>query len=159
MNTSVSALDTVFISFLTAVASAVVIYFATRSKARLDMTIEYDRALHERRLELYKKLWPMTAPLGRYGTPESYTYQSIENVHLQTSQWYFEEGGLFLSKRSRDPYFRVKNLMHAALKTNDNGINLEQAIPPDARDEIIEAAGQLRNSLADDIHARRAPWI
>jgi len=38
----------------------VLTYFSTRSKIRLDMRVEYDKTMHNKRLELYKELWPIT---------------------------------------------------------------------------------------------------
>ena len=58
---SVSSLIT---GFASGVISSVLTYFSTRSKIRLDMRVEYDKSLHDKRLELYKELWPKTKPLG-----------------------------------------------------------------------------------------------
>jgi hypothetical protein len=73
--------------------SAVVTFFATRSKLRLDMRGEYDRTLHEKRLELYKHLWPKTEPLGKYASLESFTYKTVAAVSSNMHNWYFGEGG------------------------------------------------------------------
>ena len=37
--------------------TAVVTYFATFARARLDLTIEYDKELRQKRLEAYRELW------------------------------------------------------------------------------------------------------
>jgi len=37
--------------------------------------------------------------------------------------------------------------------------NPDQPIPDAARQAIVDAAGRLRTSLADDIRTRNAPWL
>ena len=154
---SVSSLIT---GLASGIVSSVLTYFGTRSKIRLDMRVEYDKALHNKRLELYKVLWPITKPLGRYVPHFSLTYNKVTNVATDMHEWYFGEGGIYLSKRSRKPYFDLKTQL---LRVIDNE-RLEAT--PDARIEdqetckaILNAATTLRTSLADDIRTRRAPWL
>ena len=52
------SVSSLFTGLASGVISSVLTYFSTRSKIRLDMRVEYDKALHEKRLELYKELWP-----------------------------------------------------------------------------------------------------
>jgi hypothetical protein len=85
--------EKILIAIVSAVMSAVVTFFATRSKLRLDMKGEYDRTLHETRLELYKHLWPKTEPLGKYASSESFTYKTVAAVSSNMHDWYFGEGG------------------------------------------------------------------
>lgn len=154
--------DKILIAIVSAVisyVSAVVTYFATRSKLRLDMTGEYDRALHEKRLELYKQLWPKTEPLGKYASSDSFTYKTVAAVSLDMHDWYFKEGGLFLSKESRTPYFLLKDAIQRVIEDRQLADKPDQPIPDAARRAIVDAAGRLRTSLADDIRTRNAPWL
>lgn len=147
------------VSAVISLVSSVVTFLVTRSKSRLDMTIEYDKALHEKRLELYKQLWPKTEPLGKYASPDSFTYKSVTAVSSDMHDWYFNEGGLFLSRKSRTPYFLLKNAIQKVIDDKQLAIKPDQQIPDAARQAIIDAAGRLRTSLADDVRARNAPWL
>jgi len=154
---SVSSLIT---GFASGIISSVLTYFSTRSKIRLDMRVEYDKTLHNKRLELYKELWPITKPLGRFVPHFSLTYNIVRKAVTDMHEWYFNEGGIYLSKNSRKPYFHLKEQM---LRVIDNE-RLEAT--PDARIEdkeacnaILNAATSLRTSLADDIRTRRSPWL
>ena len=154
---SVSSLIT---GFASGIISSVLTYFSTRSKIRLDMRVEYDKTLHNKRLELYKELWPITKPLGRFVPHFSLTYNIVRKAVTDMHEWYFNEGGIYLSKNSRKPYFHLKEQM---LRVIDNE-RLEAT--PDARIEdkeacnaILNAATSLRTSLADDIRTRRFPWL
>ena len=154
---SVSSLIT---GFASGIISSVLTYFSTRSKIRLDMRVEYDKTLHNKRLELYKELWPITKPLGRFVPHFSLTYNIVRKAVTDMHEWYFNEGGIYLSKHSRKPYLHLKEQM---LRVIDNE-RLEAT--PDARIEdkeacnaILNAATSLRTSLADDIRTRRSPWL
>jgi len=154
---SVSSLIT---GFASGIISSVLTYFSTRSKIRLDMRVEYDKTLHDKRLELYKELWPITKPLGRFVPHFSLTYNIVRKAVTDMHEWYFNEGGIYLSKNSRKPYFHLKEQM---LRVIDNE-RLEAT--PDARIEdkeacnaILNAATSLRTSLADDIRTSRSPWL
>jgi hypothetical protein len=154
---SVSSLIT---GLASGVISSVLTYFGTRSKIRLDLTVEYDKALHDKRLALYKELWPITKPLGRFVPHFSLTYNHVKRAVTDMHEWYFKEGGIYLSKNSREPYFHLKEQM---LRVIDNE-RLEAT--PDARIDdkeackaILDAATSLRTSLADDIRTRRSPWL
>jgi hypothetical protein len=154
------SVSSLIIGLTSGVISSVLTYFGTRSKIRLDLTVEYDKALHDKRLALYKDLWPITKPLGRFVPHFSLTYNDVKSVVTDMHEWYFKEGGIYLSKNSREPYFQLKKQM---LRVIDNE-RLEAT--PDARIDdteackaILDAATNLRTSLADDIRTRRSPWL
>ncbi len=73
--------------------------------------MEYDKELHNERLRVYKLLWPKLKPLARYSRENSITYQVIKDTSEQMRDWYFDTGGIYLSAKSRGPYFDLKDLM------------------------------------------------
>jgi len=149
-----------FTGLVSGAISSTLTYVSTRSKIRLDMTVEYDKTLHAKRLELYKELWPKTKRLSRFDWHFALTYNVVKSVAADTREWYFGEGGIYLSRSSREPYFHLKGLLQKVID------NKELEAAPDAPIEdkeicaaIIDAAHDLRASLADDIGARRSPWL
>jgi hypothetical protein len=62
------------------VLSSALTYFSTRSKIRLDMRVEYDKTLHDKRLTLYTELWPKTEPLARFAPHFVLTYNIVKSV-------------------------------------------------------------------------------
>src|SRR5437899_2877038 len=91
---------------ISGVLSSVLTYFSTRSKIRLDLTVEYDKKLHDDRLNLYTKLWPKTKYLARFSRQSPLTYKVVKTTAEGMRNWYFDDrGGIYLSKRSRKPYF------------------------------------------------------
>ncbi|WP_321475025.1 hypothetical protein [uncultured Paludibaculum sp.] len=141
------------------VISALLTYFGTRSKIRLEMTVEYDRSLHDKRLELYKDLWPKTEPLARFAPHFTLTYNIVRQVGEETRRWYFGEGGIYLSKRSRKPYFELKERLQEVLDDPTLEAEPDKPISDAARNAIVKAASLLRTSLSDDIRTRKSPWL
>src|SRR5215467_5409672 len=95
--------------------TAVVTYFATFAKARLDLTIEYDKELRQARLTAYKELWKLMKPLARYSPETAITYQIVKDTSASMRDWYFDSGGIYLSRESRGPYFDLKKAMQAII--------------------------------------------
>jgi hypothetical protein len=153
---SVSAIVTGLVS---GVISAVLTYFTTRSKIRLELTVEYDTHLHNKRLDLYTKLWPETKDLARYGSARPLTYKTVSQTAESMRNWYFDEGGIYLSKRSRKPYFALKKKMQRLIDDPKFAARPDDEIQEKCRDSIYDAATRLRTSLADDIRTRKAPWL
>lgn len=80
--------------------TAVITYFVTLSKARLELTIEYDKELRQNRLEAYQKLWKIMKPLARYSAERPLTHQIVKQTSEAMRDWYFDAGGIFLSRAS-----------------------------------------------------------
>jgi hypothetical protein len=153
------SMASVITGLVSGIISSILTYFSTRSKIRLDMTVEYDKALHNKRLELYKNLWPKTKSLAEFSAEAPVTLDVIKDVSCNMRDWYFAEGGIYLSRRSRRPYFNLKSLMQKVL--DDKALQHDRAKPlPGPRlKQILIAARELRTSLSDDIRTRNAPWV
>ncbi len=149
----------VITGFVSGILSSVVTYFSTRSKIRLDLAVEYDKDLRQKRLELYRELWPKTKPLAEFSAEAPITFEVIKAVSGEMRDWYFAEGGIYLSKRSRRPYFNLKSLMQEIL--DDNSLQQDHAKPIHGTQlkKFLVAARELRTSLSDDIRARNEPWL
>ena len=137
---------------ISSVLSSLLTYFVTRSKIRLEAAIEYDKELRDRRLKAYQELWMKLKPLARYAREEPVTYQVIKDTARSMRDWYFEGGGIYITKESRVPYFNLKKSMQEIIdkKMLEDGKDLEN---------IIDLGSKLRNSLADDIGTRKGSII
>jgi hypothetical protein len=154
------SVSSVITGLASGVISSVLTYFSTRSRIRLEMRVEYDKALHDKRLELYKELWPETEPLARFKQHFVLTYDIVKTVADKTRVWYFNrEGGIYLSKRSRKPYFLLKERLQHVIDDEELERQPDAKINDKMRDAIVDAATRLRASLADDVGTRRARWL
>lgn len=152
-----------FSSLLTGLVSgaitAVITYFVTLSKARLELTVEYDKELRKSRLEAYQQLWTIMKPLARYSPEKPLTQQLVKQTSEAMRDWYFDAGGIFLSRASREPYFALKREMQAII---DNA-GLQKVADASLDEELVRALHErgtsLRASLSDDIGTRKGPFV
>lgn len=156
-------MSTALISLLSGFASgaitAVIAYFATRSKAVLDLTIEHDKELRSERLKIYKVLWPKLKSLARYSAEAPLTYQIVKNTSEEMRDWYFEPDGIYLSARSRKPYFDLKEEMQKIIDDVKLQQHKDAPLKKERVQELLHNATLLRASLSDDIGSRRKPFL
>jgi hypothetical protein len=139
--------------------SAVITYFSTRFKTRMELMVEYDKELQKSRLDAYKKLWGMLEDLARFGRENPVTYEILRKVSNETRIWYFREGGIYLTKASRGPYFQMKKVMQLVLDSKDLASRPGAEVPRELLHPIIQAGSTLRTTLSDDIGTKRASWL
>lgn len=80
----------------------------------------YDKELRTHRIESYSKLWALLDPFARYPRPEDLTYSRLNDISLELRDWYFREGGLFLSEATREAYFALQDFLKSILDKHAN---------------------------------------
>jgi len=148
-------LQSILIGAVAGIASAILTYFSTRAKIRLDLAAEYDKKLQEERLSVYKELWGMLEPLSRYGREKEITHALLTEISNQTRRWYFQTGGIYLTELSREPYFNWKKALQKLLDDENLSAQPEKAIEESRLENVISAGSRLRTSLSDDIGTKR----
>lgn len=146
---------------ISAAITSVITYFATVAKIRFELAAEYDKELRKDRLDVYLKLWPMLKRLARYSAPEPASYQIVKQVSENMRDRYFDVGGIYLSQRSRGPYFDLKKEMQ---KIIDDASKQDGRLPDNEVEELHRKATRLRESLSNDIGTRQgsllgSPWF
>lgn len=110
------------------------------------------KQLWEKRYENYKVLLQLTGLLPLYPEKAEVRYKDILEVSGKMRDWYFSEGGLLLSKRTRDKYFEVQMKMQSMLENRS-----EQEMPEeinDVYDTIRKKFSELRTEMTDDLLSR-----
>ncbi len=152
-----------FLSLLTGLISgaitAVVTYFATFSKARLELTIEYDKELRKNRLDAYKELWKRLKPLARYSPEKPLTYQIVKETSENLRDWYFDTGGIFLSRESREPYFALKKAIQDIIDRPELQKDKDAPLGAEWLKPLFDQGRVLREGLSNDIGTRRQPFL
>jgi len=151
-------IQSVLIGGFAGFVSAIVTYFSTLWKTRLELTVEYDKELQKSRLDAYKKLWGILDKFAKYGR-EPVSYEVLRQVSIATRDWYFHEGGIYLSRASRTPYFDMKKLMQRALDEKEASTLPTGEIRSEFLEPIITAGSTLRTRLSDDIGTKRLSWL
>jgi len=152
-------IQSVLVGGVAGFVSAVITYFSTRFKTRLELMAEYDKELQTSRLDAYNKLWGMLDKFARYGREGPVTYKVLCQVSNETRNWYFHDGGIYLTRASRGPYFRMKQLMQDLLENQVLADHPDTEIDGRLLDPLIKAGSTLRTSLSDDIGTKRASWL
>jgi hypothetical protein len=153
-----SALVALIAGLVSGAVTSVITYFATAAKIRLELTIEYDKELRKERLDAYLKLWPKLKPLARYSPPSPVSHQLVKDTSEDMRDWYFDTGGVYLSRESRGHYFKLKGTMqeiidHPPIPKKDG------SLPDESVKTLHSEATRLRTALSDDVGTRQEPFL
>ncbi len=152
-------LNSVLIGAVAGLLSAAVTHFAAHARVRLDLAAQYDKQLQESRLAAYITLWAILEPLARYGRDRPVTYAVLQDISNKTRSWYFQTGGIYLTRASVTPYFDWKALMQPVLDDAALAKMPDTPIPDKPLKDIIAAGSTLRASLSADIGTKRLSRI
>lgn len=77
----------------------------------LQLQVDFDKDLRAERIQSYKKLVMKLARLPKYPEPIPLGFKDTHCLAISLKDWYFEEGGLFLSEQSREKYFDLQDAL------------------------------------------------
>jgi hypothetical protein len=122
---------------------------------RLSQTQKYigeiDLDLRKRRIEVYESLWKSTALLPKWPRAENVTYADLAALSQQLRQWYYDNGGMYLSRTSRDEgYGPLQGAIASVLSDDKTGV-----LSPGDYEAVRKKCSALRTMLTDDIESRR----
>lgn len=123
---------------------AIAAWVAVRVK-RLDQIGAYDVKVLEQRLIEYRKLWKLTSATSRRHIA-SLGASAAGGLTDKMTNWYYEDGGMFLSEGARDAFFAAR----ASLEGHDVG-------QPSGQQRVVRSFSFLRTALCEDVASRRAP--
>ena len=156
MNTTLLSL---FAGLVSGTITAFVTYYATLAKARLELSIEYDKELHKNRLAAYQELWPKLKPLARYSPERPITYQVVKDTSEKMRDWYFDVGGIFLSRGTRKPYFDLKKAMQKIIDDDDLQKVPDERLSKERLKPLSDFGTALREALSNDVGTREERFI
>ena len=107
------------------------------------------KELWSKRFEVYKNLFQITAILPQYPMNPDVTYGSLVRASEQMRDWYFEVGGLLLSVKTRDKYFKVQKMIQEIAKGKEKN---ERLI--DDYENVRQLFSQLRKQMTNDLMSR-----
>lgn len=94
---------------LATLVTAFVTYSVASWKVRQELEIDNDKNLRDHRITAYKKLWGLLKPLAKYPEPDALGQSNVKQIAVALRDWYFDEGGLFLSEIAREEYFNLQD--------------------------------------------------
>jgi hypothetical protein len=144
-------------SLLTVVVSSLVgglvAYVGAVVKNTLDMRAKVDESLRDKRVAVYQKLWQTTEILPKWPRRTDVTYEGLTQFSQGLRDWYFREGGMYLSRQARKAYGELQDTI-VELGTSKTG-----PITDPVYDEVRDKCSQLRTELTDDILSRRRLFL
>lgn len=126
-----------------------------------------DVDLREKRLKVYPALWKATDTLPKWPRNPDVTYEDLARLVEKLRRWYFNEGGMFLSRTTqREGYAALQDELAAILKLNlsgrlpaaPDGAPLDRngrPWPNDHYERVRQRCSILRSLLTEDIASRR----
>lgn len=112
-------------------------------------TIDLD--LRKRRIEVYKRVWKETGLLPKWPEAEGVSYEKLWRLSEWLRDWYFDEGGMYLSRTTHNNGFApLQDAIADLRKQNHTG-----EITPEHYKLIRSKCSALRTAMALDIESRR----
>jgi hypothetical protein len=112
---------------------------------------DIDVDLRNRRIPVYAELWKATAILPMWPKATGVTYQQLMHFSETLRTWYFQTGGMYLSRSTHDKaYSPLQKALMEMLQKHPAGV------VSDADYETIrKCCSTLRTALAGDLESRR----
>ncbi len=148
--------DPVLVAIISAAVGGIISYLLANHNARIDL----DEVTRQARVLEYKKLWTLTGELPRYPPAEKLNYEELHTLSENFRAWYFQDGGIYLSEKSREMYFLAqKTLLKYPQKTGAlSPFDVEGNYDKNSDYEYVrQKLSDLRTQLTKDIGSRRMP--
>ncbi len=103
----------------------------------------------QKRFDQYKKLWAISGNLPNWPRDTSVTYNKLFNISVGLKNWYFNDGGILLSSKSRELYGKLQTvLIEKADKDSKDPISEEDY------NLVKNAFSILRTQMTKDLSSR-----
>lgn len=135
---------------LSAALGLAVGYLAAVLKSRVEVAAQVDKQLRDTRAADYKDLWKLTGILPRWPKRDNVTFSELHGLQVTLKRWYFDSGGIYLSRHSFSRYAELQDAL-AALAQRPAA----EAVGADVYETVRARCSALRSSLTDDLLSRR----
>ena len=139
---------------VSAIVGAVVSFVGALFNNLLGARTKVDESLRADRIKYYAPLWEKTALLPRWPRASDVTYARLHALSLELRDWYFAQGGMFLSETARKAY---GDLQHVLTGVGDASRNELLAGADYTR--VLERCSALRTELTRDLLSRRRAFF
>lgn len=144
----------VFAAVISGVAGLATSYVGIQWKIKKDLEAKFDASLRSLRLQAYPPLWGLLKPLALFGRDGYPDRTDLVALSESLRDWYFDQGGLYLSEKSRDAYFRLQRairMLAGSAKWNEESL---QDLDADTFEHLRRIASRLRTMMTLDVGTR-----
>ncbi len=128
---------------------AVVAAVGTWLQSWIGAKIKIDEGLRAKREADYLKLWTLTGLIPKYPRAEDVTHAELDRLSRDMRDWYFDGGGLYLSRQARKAYGDVQDGLQPMIR------NAADARIGDEEYDLLQArCSRLRTELTSDLLSR-----
>lgn len=141
---------------LTSIGAILVATVGAVIGAAVNSRAKIDEGLREQRLQVYPQLWAHTSIVSRWPRTGA-TWRDLAAVHGMLRQWYYANGGLFMSERSRDLYGDVQKLVGWLVAGREDSAD---QMTGREYEYAMDKCSALRTALTQDLETRssRPMW-
>ena len=125
---------------------ATVAYLGAVLKDIVETRTFVDKTLLNKRAELYQTAWEYTELLSIYRSKDNITREQYEQVSKNLHCWYFQTGGLYLSRSSQKAFAKLQKSL-IEISTNK--------VLPD-KEHLRRIGSLFRTNLTNDLISRRS---
>jgi hypothetical protein len=137
-----------------ALVGGLVTWWTTNSRLRRELELLYDRDLRDKRVDAYRELWKRTKGVPRRRMAGEVTGGAILKVREDWHEWYYDEGGIYMSEAVRSRYFDATQALEKAADLAG-----DRELLPAEYDDVYAKVSALRDALTGDIGARLEPQL
>jgi hypothetical protein len=158
MNTSISELVLAILAgmggggaIIAALAAWLGKVWADRMSQTQRLIGEIDLDLRKRRIDAYQPLWKATALLPKWPRNDEATYEQLATLSHTLRCWYYETGGMYLSRTARDlGYGPLQGTIATVIAGGKSG-----RIEASDYEAVRKKCSELRTLMTEDIESRR----
>jgi hypothetical protein len=148
-------LVSIIVAIITGLISGFASYTLARREAELRLLGMIDEGTSKERLAEYKKLWKHMQLLPLFPPNETVTYGEVKKLNEDFRWWYFNEGGIYLTRMSKDIYLDAQELLYNLWK--DHRQNLAGSVQEEQYKAARSRLSDLRDQMAEDLRSRLPP--
>lgn len=120
-------------------------------KQSLELLAGFDIDLRERRIKVYEELWQKMELLPIRPRADNVSYKELMGFNMALRDWYFQKGGIYLSRNTQKAFASLQGIIAEILKTKPSGILKDKDY-----DAIAGICSSLRTEMTTDILSRKA---
>lgn len=109
------------------------------------------KELWTKRYDTYKKMFLLTGIMPQYPVHSKVTYDQLFKRSEEMRNWFFEDGGLLVSTKTRNKYFKVQKNIQKVLEAGPAEKQREITVE---YEDIRILLSELRRAMVDDLISR-----
>ena len=112
------------------------------ARSKIDESLRLDRAA------AYKVVWGLTELLPQWPRASGVTYKDLYDLSCRLRDWYFQQGGMYMSTQARDAYGTLQKTLNQIARGKEGNIS-------DADYDVArEDCSRFRTQLTGDLLSR-----